>query len=230
MKVLVHKGKKLYWKKGDCHSKDGLVKEADLEQATNKVTSNKGVQFDVYEANFLDQLKTCKRGPQTLLPKDLAYILHHAALTKDSVVVDAGTGCGFVAATLARYCKRVFTYDNRPEHTRLAQSNMKYLGIKNVTFKQGDVYEKIEETEVDVLNLDLAEPWRVKTDCVKNGGTILVYLPTIPQVMKFCEETTDHVEKVIELLEREWHVEGRKVRPKSQMQGHTAFLIVARKL
>jgi tRNA (adenine57-N1/adenine58-N1)-methyltransferase catalytic subunit len=230
MKVLIRKGKKLYWKSGDCHSKDGLIKKEVLEAATNKVSSHSGKDFNVYEANFLDQLATCKRGPQILIPKDLGYILHHAALTKESIIVDAGTGCGFLAATLARHAKRVFTYDRRPEHTSIAQSNMKYLGIKNVTFKNGDVYEGIEETEVDVLTLDLAEPWRVSTNCVKNGGTIIVYLPTITQVMQFCEQSSDHIEKVVELLEREWHVEGRRVRPNSQMLGHTAFLIIVRKL
>ena len=107
---------------------------------------------------------------------------------------------------------------------------MDFLGIDNVELKEGDVYENIDEKDVDALTLDLPEPWRVNTSCVKNGGTIIVYLPTIHQVMEFCERSQDHVEKVVELLEREWHVLGRKVRPKSQMQGHTGFIIIVRKI
>ena len=32
------------------------------------------------------------------------------------------------------------------------------------------------------------------------------------------------------LIEREWFFQGRKVRPKSEMLGHTAFLVVGRKI
>ena len=38
------------------------------------------------------------------------------------------------------------------------------------------------------------------------------------------------VEKVSELLEREWHVENLRVRPKSQMIAHTAFLVFLRNI
>ena len=106
----------------------------------------------------------------------------------------------------------------------------KFLQIDNVELKEGNVYEKIEEKDIDILTLDLPEPWRVNLEGVKNGGTIIVYLPSITQVMEFCSTTKEHVEKVVELLEREWHVEGKKVRPKSDMLGHTAFLIIVRKL
>ncbi len=227
-KVLVREGKKFYWKEGDLHTDSGVVKAEDVKNG--KVVSHTGKEFVVYNANFLDQLKKCKRGPQTLLPKDLAYVLHYSAVDDDSLVVDAGSGCGFIAATLARYAKKVVSYDNRKGHLELARKNLEFLGIDNVELKEGDVYDRIDEENVDVLTLDLPEPWRVDTSCVKNGGTIIVYLPTIPQVMQFCEQCNDHVEKVVELLEREWTVEGKRVRPKSQMQGHTAFLIVVRKV
>ena len=36
--------------------------------------------------------------------------------------------------------------------------------------------------------------------------------------------------KISELIEREWTVENLRVRPNSQMLGHTAFLVFARKI
>tara|TARA_Y100000310_G_scaffold345242_1_gene463048 strand:+ start:412 stop:1110 length:699 start_codon:yes stop_codon:yes gene_type:complete len=229
-KVLLRDGKKIYWKDGDLHSSDGVVKAADLESDKNEVLSHSGKKFKVYNANFVDQLKKIKRGPATFVMKDLGYFLVHSSVDKNSLVVDAGSGCGVVAATLARYAKKVVSYDRREDHLKIAKKNIEYLGLDNVEFKLGDVTENIEEKDVDVLTLDLPEPWRVSLDCMKNGGSVLVYLPTIVQVQEFCQKTDAYVDKVVELIEREWHVEGKRVRPKSQMIAHTAFLIVCRKV
>ena len=228
-KVLASKEQRIYWKDGDIHCKDGLIQEAALQEAVGEIKTHLGKTFTIYPANAVDQMQKLKRGPQTLLAKDLAYILYYSAVNKDSIVIDAGSGCGFIAITLARYAKKVVSYDIRAEHLKITAKNIKRLGLENIELKEKDVYEGIDEKDADILTLDLAEPWRVDTSCLKNGATILVYLPTITQVMEFCKETKDHVEKVVELLEREWHVQGRRVRPKSQMQGHTAFLIIARK-
>ena len=229
-KVLLRGDKKLYWKGGDLHSSDGVIKAEDLESGKNEVLSHSGKAFKVYNANFLDKLKKIKRGPAIFIEKDLAYFLLHSSVDKDSLVVDAGAGCGVLAATLARYAKKVVSYDRREDHLKIAKKNVEYLGLDNVELKLGDVTEGIEEKDVDVLTLDLPEPWRVSLDCMKNGGTVLVYLPTIVQVQEFCEKTEAYVDKVVELMEREWHVQGQRVRPKSQMIAHTAFLIVCRKV
>jgi tRNA (adenine57-N1/adenine58-N1)-methyltransferase catalytic subunit len=229
-KVLVRGDKKLYWKGGDLHSSEGVLKEEDLEKALGSVTSHTGKTFTIFNANFVDQIKKIKRGPQTLVLKDLGYIFINSGVTKDSFVVDAGTGCGLLASVMGMHAKKVVSYDNRKEHLKIAQKNLDFFNIDNVELKEKDVYEGIDEKDVDILTLDLAEPWRVDTSCVKNGGTIIVYLPTIVQVQEFCEKSNDYVEKVVELIEREWFVQGKKVRPKSQMLGHTAFLIVVRKI
>jgi tRNA (adenine57-N1/adenine58-N1)-methyltransferase catalytic subunit len=229
-KVLIRSDKKFYWKDGDLHTNYGVVKEEDLKEAKGLIKSHSGKEFTIFEANFIDKLKKIKRGPQTLLLKDLGYIFINSGVTKDSLVVDAGTGCGILATVMAKVAKKVVTYDKNKDNIAISQKNFKYLDVQNVEVKEKDVYEGIEEKDVDILTLDLPEPWRVDTSCVKNGGTIIVYLPTITQVSEFCDKTKDYVVKVVELLEREWYVQGRKVRPKSQMQGHTAFLIIVRKV
>jgi len=229
-KVLVKKDKKFYWKKGDMHTHYGVLREEELKKAKGVIKSHNGQEFEIFDANFLDQLNNIKRGPQTLMAKDLAYILYYSGVDKNSLVVDAGSGCGKLAAVLGKYAKKVVTYDHKEENSKLAKANCKFLGVENVEFKVGDVYEKIDEKNVDVLTLDLPEPWQVDLSCVKSGGTIIVYLPTTTQIAEFCNSCKDHVVKVVELIEREWHVEGRKVRPKSAMIGHTAFLIIVRKL
>jgi len=83
--------------------------------------------------------------------------------------------------------------------------------------------------------LDVPSPWDVikHMDKIKAGGYIVNYSPTIPQVMDFVNSLSEdlfHV-KTIELVQREWEVTGRKVRPKTfQELGHSGFLSFVRKL
>jgi tRNA (adenine57-N1/adenine58-N1)-methyltransferase len=229
-KVLVRNENKYYWSQGDLHTKDGVVKESELKKCQGTIKSHNNQEFKIFNANFIDQFNKIKRGPATLTLKDLGYILINSSVDENSIVVDAGSGCGLLAAVMGKYAKKVYSYEIKPEHLKIAKQNIEFLGLKNVEIKEGNVYEKIDEKEIDILTLDLAEPWRVNFDCVKKGGTIIIYLPTITQVSEFCSQSKDHIEKVVELLEREWHVDGKKVRPKSQMIAHTAFLIIVRKL
>jgi len=229
-KILVREQNKQYWKQGDLQTDNGVIKEAELSNAKGTILSHIGKEFKVFDANFIDQIEKIKRGPQTLVLKDLGYILINSGVGKESIVIDAGAGCGLLAAVMGKYAKKVISYDLNPDHIKLAKKNLEFLQINNVELKEGNVYEKIDEKDADILTLDLPEPWRVDLSGVKNGGTVIVYLPTITQVSEFCANCKEHIEKVVEIIERPWHVEGKRVRPHSQMLGHTAFLIVVRKL
>ena len=93
------------------------------------------------------------------------------------------------------------------------------------------------EKNVDVIILDLPEPWKViphAKKALKNGGYIVSYSPTIPQVSDFVEEINKADEfiylKTTETIQRDWEVEGRKIRPRSQAIGHSGFITFARKI
>ena len=60
------------------------------------------------------------------------------------------------------------------------------------------------------------------------------YSPSVPQMMDFAnavnkDENFAHV-KTSEILEREWEIDGRKVRPRSQQIGHSGFISFARRI
>ncbi|MFH1972072.1 MAG: methyltransferase domain-containing protein [archaeon] len=231
MKILLFnsiKGiKRFFWKEGDLDTPYGKIKEEDIKKESNKVKAHSGKEFTIYPANFLDRTKKIKRGPQTLLQKDLAYIQLY--IEKDSIVAEAGSGTGLLASVIAQKAKKVYSYEINEAHLKIAQKNLKFLEINNVELIHKDIAEGFEDN-VDVLILDLPEPWTVPLNNLKNGATIIAYQPSITQVMEFSNKEGIYIEKTIELLEREWYVQGRKVRPKSQMEGHTAFLTIARKI
>ncbi|MAF50907.1 MAG: tRNA methyltransferase [Nanoarchaeota archaeon] len=186
------------------------------------------------ETKFLDKLKRIKRGPAIMIQKDVGVILSNSSIDKDSKVLDAGAGCGVLTANLARFVKKVYSYDNRKEFLSIAKENIEKFGLKNVTFKNKDVYEEIKEKNLDLITLDVKEPWLAfenAFNALKENGDLICYSPQITQVMRIVEESEKKfkVVKVLENIEREWMIEGVKVRPKNMIIGHTGFLTILRK-
>lgn len=234
-RVVIKDNKQFYWKSKDLHTQLGVIKENDLK-TKNNVESHSGNTFQVFDANFLDQLHKIKRGPAVIIPKDAALIVYFSGIDNKSKVLDAGAGCGVLSASLARVAKEVISYEKREDFFKIAEANFKFLDVKNVKLKLKDVYEGIDEKNLDAVTLDLPEPWRALVHVekvLKNGGTLITYLPTTVQVQEVVEKALEHsfiYVMTFETLMREWHVEGKKVRPKSQMLGHTAFISVFRKI
>jgi tRNA (adenine57-N1/adenine58-N1)-methyltransferase catalytic subunit len=107
----------------------------------------------------------------------------------------------------------------------------------NLIVRNRDVYEGIEETDVDRMVLDLAEPWRVlphALDALRPGAVLACYSPSIMQVQRTIEglEATRGFAQTetLEVLYRPWHIKGQAVRPVQQMVSHTAFLTFTRRL
>ncbi|MBI2658755.1 tRNA (adenine-N1)-methyltransferase, partial [Candidatus Woesearchaeota archaeon] len=66
------------------------------------------------------------------------------------------------------------------------------------------------------------------------GGFLVSYSPSVPQVADFVNALRKNERfvylKSVEITEREWEVEERRVRPKSSGLGHSGFLSFARKV
>ncbi len=234
-KVLVDKkGRKYLWAKGDLHTSLGIVKEKDIRKG-KKAKSHLKKEFLIYPASFVDKLKKIKRGPAIMLPKDVGAIIAYTGIDKESVVLDAGVGSGVLSSQLAKIVKKVISYEKNKEFLKIAEKNFEFLNQKNVLLKEKDIYKRIDEKNLDLITLDLAEPWKVLKSAgkaLKEGGFLVCYLPNVTQVIKLVEETKRFnfiKERIIELIEREWDVEDLKARPKSQMIGHTGFLCFLRR-
>ena len=151
--------------------------------------------------------------------------------------VFAGTGSGALALMLANICKSIVSYEIREDHHNVAKKNVEFFGFKNIKLKIGDMTKKIDEKDVDLVTLDMPSPWDAVDNAekaLKSGGFIVSYSPTIPQVMDFVEKVKAKkglsFVKTVELIEREWEIEQRKVRPKTRMIDHSGFLTFVRKM
>jgi len=224
--------------KSDYHCQFGLVKKDDLKtiKSNGSIKTNTGVVLHAFAPSFIDSYRKIKRAPQIIPLKDLGTIITETGISKNSLVVDAGSGSGALTLFLANIAKRVVSYEIRKDFAAVASENVKFLKLKNVEIKNKDVYKGIDEKNVDVITLDLPEPWKAleaANKALKVGGFIVSYSPTTPQVSDFVEAVSKkgflHV-KTVEIIQRQWEFNERVVRPKSQPIGHSGFLTFVRKI
>jgi len=184
---------------------------------------------------FPENLRKLKRGPQVMLPKDIGMIVGFTGVGKKSVVVDAGAGSGWLAISLGNICKKVTSYERREDFAKLAESNVKRAGLKNVKIKNKDIFKGIREKEVDLVTLDMANSDEVVPhayNALKKGGRIVGYLPHVEQVKRFVKALNDSGFNDVfttECIVREMLVREAGVRPDTKGLWHTAYLVFAKK-
>ena len=233
-KVLIdQKGNRYYWTNGDLNTPLGVLKEKSIKSGL--IESHQGKKFYCFDATFVDHFEKIKRGgPAILVKKDVGIILSRTGIGKKSKVLDAGTGTGVLASNLANISDNVTSYEINKDFYEIAKHNIEFLGVK-VKQKLKDITQGIDEKDLDLITLDLPEPWLIfdhAKKALKSGGFLVCYLPNITQVMRAVDNIGIDfvVDCVSEIIEREWHVEGKKVRPKNQGLLHTAFLVFLRRV
>lgn len=220
------------------HSQFGMISIDDLKKPDGSVIkSNKGKEFVILSPSFIDVFKRLRKMPQSMPLKDIGFIIGEAGINQDSVVLDAGSGSGHLAAFLAHVVKKVFTYEVNHEYLENINANFKRLDLKNVELRIKDVREGFDETNVDLITLDMPDADKVVPHAVvalRIGGFLVNYSLTVTQMSEFVEAVRNDGHFVIlkssENLERLWVVEGRKVRPKNTPIGHSGFITVCRRI
>jgi len=240
-KILITKtGKKFYIKdiNQDFHCQYGYITSAQLKKAKagDLLKTHTGDELLVVQPTFIDLYQKIRRGPQIIAPKDIGTIIAETGINKNSMVVDAGGGSGALCFFLANICKKITTYEVREDFVEILEKNKAFLNLKNITIRHADIYNGITEKKLDLITLDLPEPWKViehAENSLKPGGFLVSYSPSIPQVSDFVEAIKKsgfiHL-KTKEVLERKWEFDERKIRPYTKMLAHTGFLTFCRRI
>lgn len=237
--VVVSEGKKYYLEdiSRDFHCAEGVIPKAELQKENVIIKSNKDKEFYIFNASFLDSYKGIKKLAQTIPLKDLGFILAETGINKDSIVVDTGSGSGGCACFLARYVKKVHTFDINELNLEQVRKNMAYFGLKNIVVKKADAYENIPIKNADLIVLDLPDAWKAigpADNALKIGGLIVAYCPQITQAQVFVNELMklpNYIQvKSIEMVERDWKIDGQIVRPRSLSNIHSGFITIVRKI
>lgn len=193
-----------------------------------------------------DYVLSMPRGAQVIYPKDAAQIVHEGDVFPGARVLEAGAGSGALTCSLLRAVGtggRVLSYEIREDHAEHAERNVRtFYGEhpENWDLRVADLAETSVEAlggQVDRVVLDMLAPWEclpTVSDVLVPGGVLVVYVATTTQMSDVVEALRRQEcwtePRAWESINRGWHVVGLAVRPEHRIQGHTAFLVTARRL
>lgn len=236
--VLLEEGKQF-------HTHRGGIDHDDLIGADegSVVSAAKGTEYLALRPLLTDYVVSMPRGAQVIYPKDSAQIVAEGDIFPGARVLEAGAGSGALTLSLLRAVGdsgSVLSYEIREDHAEHAVRNVEtFLGAKpdNWELRVGDLADHDPAEQVDRIILDMVAPWEpletVKAT-LRPGGVLVVYVATVTQLSRIIEALREQQcwtePRAWESMVREWSAVGLAVRPEHRMQGHTAFLITARRL
>jgi tRNA (adenine57-N1/adenine58-N1)-methyltransferase len=208
------------------------------------VSSSGGVDYLVMRPLLADFVVSMPRGAAVVYPKDAAQIVTLADIFPGARVVEAGAGSGALACTLLRAVGvdgEVWSYERREEFADIARRNVEsfFAGAHPAwRLVVADLADGVTaDGAVDRMILDMLAPWEcvpTAADALGPGGVLCAYVATTTQLSRCVETIRAHggftEPEARESMVRGWHVEGLAVRPEHKMNGHTGFLVTARKL
>ncbi|MBW3561256.1 MAG: tRNA (adenine-N1)-methyltransferase [Actinobacteria bacterium] len=230
---------------GEWHSHAGFIRHEELigRPEGSAVRTSKNMEVTALRPTREDVTLKMPRGAQVVYPKDQALIVGFGDIRPGCTVVEAGAGSGALTLSLLQAVGptgRVISYERREDHLEVAEENVTtYLGghPNNWDLRLGDLADALPELDCDRVVLDVLDPWELVGgvgDTLHPGGLMVVYTPTITQVMRLVESLDEDGRfaqtRTFETLLRTWNVEGLSVRPDHRMVAHTAFLTVTRRV
>ncbi|QWC85032.1 tRNA (adenine-N1)-methyltransferase [Nocardioidaceae bacterium] len=235
-------GKGFFTNKGAISHDDLIGREEGFT-----LSSTHGGDYLVFRPLLSEFVVSMPRGAAVIYPKDSAQIVAAVDIFPGCTVVEAGAGSGALTCSLLRAAGErgtVSSFERREEFAAVAEKNVtQFFGGRPESWRLtvGDLVEDLPRTHdahsVDRVILDMLAPWEcvdVAADALRGGGILCAYVATTTQLSKFVETVRVHGEFTEphswESLVRDWHVEGLAVRPDHKMNGHTAFLVTARRM
>ena len=234
VKLLIHarSGRTYITDREMFNTEYGLVRVKVGEQI-----SSTGEKFLVTDPFFVDLWRRIRRGPQITHWKDLGLVSVLTGVGPGWRIVEAGSGSGFSTCFFAHIVGpsgHVYSYESNPRHMRIARENVAHCGyLDRVTFVDKDISKGIDQRDVDLVFLDLPEPWLVfehALKALKPGGFLVCYVPSTDQVRRCIDAISDGFTPfgVYETFVRTWKT-SPALRPENTGILHTAFVLVTRK-
>jgi tRNA (adenine57-N1/adenine58-N1)-methyltransferase catalytic subunit len=233
---------------GQYHTHRGGLAHDDLigKPEGSLIVSPVGTPYLALRPRLADYVLSMPRGAQVIYPKDAAQILMWGDVFPGASVLEAGAGSGALTCSLLQAVGpqgRVVSYEVRGDHAEHAERNVRqFFGEvpAHWSLRVADLAALAERAPAECFDrvvLDMLAPWEHLDTVAKAlvpGGVLVGYVATTTQLSRLVEDLRGQQcwtePQAWETLMRPWHVVGLAVRPEHRMQGHTAFLVTARRL
>ncbi|MBP9806426.1 MAG: protein-L-isoaspartate O-methyltransferase [Candidatus Accumulibacter sp.] len=177
----------------------------DMEQARFNMIEQQIRPWEVLDPEVLDALSAVKRedfvpealkalafadlelpigqGQSMLQPKIEARVLQEAGVRNTDVVLEVGTGSGYMAALLASQAEYVYSVEIDPALAEIARRNLRHAGVANVSVETGDAsqgWSGPAPYDVIVISGALRELPEVFLQQLKLGGRLVAFVGEPP--------------------------------------------------
>ena len=154
---------------------------------------------------FADLELPIGNGQTMLQPKVEARLLQELAISNTDIVLEVGTGSGYMAALLASQAEYVFSVEIDPLLAENARRSLQQAGVVNVTVETGDAsrgWSGPSPYDVIVISGSLPALPQVFLQQLKVGGRLVAFIGE-PPVMeaRLIVRTDEHAYKTRNLFE-----------------------------
>ena len=238
--LLVHEDREYLVSPGEELGTDlGVLEVPEDPRPGETLETHLGTEFRVRKLRGPDLFHHFERTGAPMVPRDIGLVLGETGVSMGDRVLDAGTGTGVLAASMARAGASVTTYERDPDFAEVARENMDLAAVADsVEVRTGDVTEDLEEVlaeePFDVLTLDTGDAPDVVArapEILVDGGFLAVYSPFVEdsrEVVETAREAGLTDVRTRETIQREFDFDERGSRPSTAPVGHTGYLTLAR--
>ena len=177
----------------------------DMEQARFNMIEQQIRPWEVLDPEVLDILAMVRRevfvpealkalafadlelpignGQTMLSPKIEARVLQEVGVRNTDIVLEVGSGSGYMAALLASKAEYVHTVEINPVLAETARRNLRQAGVSNVSVEIGDAalgWSGPSPYDVIVLSGSLPELPDAFLQKLKPGGRLMAFIGTAP--------------------------------------------------
>ncbi len=232
--VRVEKGKTFGSDKGILRLDDVIGKDYG-----ESVELSTGAKAYLLRPTLEDLLYSFRRRTQVIYPKDLGLMAVKLGAGPGKRALEGGIGSGFVAATLAWFGCKVYSFEVRKEHLEVAKRNLRFAGLLDrVTLAKASLSEAPDvygDEFFDLAVVDVGDPWRAVDGvwrALKGGAPAAFWLPTFNQLEKLKAAVKGKFiwMESLEVVERRLKVEEGATRPEQAGITFTGFWAFLRKV
>jgi len=236
--LLVYEDREYLVETGEEFGTDlGVLSVPEGIEPGESLETHLGTEFHVRALRGPDLFHHLERTGAPMIPRDIGLVIGETGVSQGDRILDAGTGTGVLAATMARAGASVLTYERDPEFAAVARENMSLAGVsKSVTVRTGNLLEELDSIEerFDVLTLDTGDAPAIvehAPELLVDGGFVAVYSPFIEStraVVEAARAVSLSDVRTRETIQREMDFDDRGSRPSTAPVGHTGYLTVGR--